>query len=250
MLRRAVFASPSEGRVAATHRQVAEFLAARYLADLIVDGLPVRRALALMTGFDGGILSELRGLSAWLATHSRSARIEIIERDPLGTVEYGDVGGFDTSGEKRHLLQEPARLKRTRIHGWWATATWTHLRDTLPAPIWKTTSVRRLPIRPVARRISRLFLLVVRAIRAGAPTPGLANPLMAIARDDSWPMDIRCAALEAYFRATQGDSQVAAALRALLDEVYAGVLATRNDDLLGTLLMELYPDNLTVTGAR
>ena len=80
VLRRAAFASPSEGRIAATHRQVAEFLAARYLADLIADGLPVRRALALMTGFDGG---EFRGLAAWLAAHStRGSRRD--HRTPLG----------------------------------------------------------------------------------------------------------------------------------------------------------------------
>ena len=245
VLRRAVFASPSEGRVAATHRQVAEFLAARYLADLIAHGLPVRRALALMTGFDGGILSELRGLSAWLATHSRSARIEIIERDPLGTVEYGDVGGFDTR-EKRHLLQS---LKAETDQNPWLVGD-SYLdspKGYLAGPDLED-DLRQTLTDPARGEAHQSFvLLVVRAIRAGAPTPGLANPLMAIARDDSWPMDIRCAALEAYVRATQGDSQVAAALRALLDEVYAGVLATRNDDLLGTLLMELYPDNLTVT---
>ena len=245
VLRRAVFASPSEGRVAATHRQVAEFLAARYLADLIAHGLPVRRALALMTGFDGGILSELRGLSAWLATHSRSARIEIIERDPLGTVEYGDVGGFDTR-EKRHLLQS---LKAETDQNPWLVGD-----SYLDSPMGDLIDpgleddLRRTLTDPARDEAHQSFvLLVVQAIRAGAPSPALANPLMAIARDDSWPMDIRCAALEAYVRATQGDSQVAAALRALLDEVYAGVLATRNDHLLGTLLMELYPDNLTVT---
>ena len=75
---------------------------------------------------------------------------------------------------------------------------------------------------------------------------------MRTVRDDSWPMDIRCAALEAYVRVRQDDSQSCPVrFRALLDEVYAGVLATQDDDgLLGTLLMELYPDNLTVSGAR
>ena len=245
VLRRAVFASLSEGRIAATHRQVAEFLAARYLAGLIDAGLPVRRVLALMTGFDGGILSELRGLSAWLATHSRSARIEIIERDPLGTVEYGDVGGFDTR-EKRHLLQS---LKaETDQNPWLVGESYLDSPKGYLAGPDLEDDLRQTLTDPARGEAHQSFvLLVVRAIRAGAPTPGLAEPLMAIVRDHSWPMDIRCAALEAYVRATQGDSQVAAALRALLDEVYAGVVATRNDDLLGTLLMELYPDNLTVT---
>ena len=244
VLRRAVFASPSEGRVAATHRQVAEFLAARYLADLIVEGLPVRRALALMTGFDGGILSELRGLSAWLVTHSRSARIEIIERDPLGTVQYGDVGGFAVE-EKRHVLkslqaetdQNPWLVGDTNLDSPMGDLIDPDLEDDL----------RRTLTDPARDDAHQSFvLLVVQAIRAGAPSPALAEPLMAIVRDDSWPMDIRCAALEAYMRASEGNSRASVALRKLLDEAYTGAVATQNDDLLGILLTELYPDNLTV----
>ena len=68
-----LFEGPSEGRVAPVHRQVAEFLAARHLAVLIAEGLPVGRVLALMTGHDGVPVSELRGLSAWLATCSKAA---------------------------------------------------------------------------------------------------------------------------------------------------------------------------------
>ena len=244
VLRRAVFASPSEGRVAATHRQVAEFLAARYLADLIAHGLPVRRALALMTGFDGGILSELRGLTAWLAAHSRSARIEIIERDPLGTVEYGDVGGFGTR-EKRHLLQS---LKAETDQNPWLVGD-SYLdspKGYLVGPDLED-DLRQTLTDPARDEAHQSFvLLIVRAIRAGAPSPALAEPLMAIARDDSWPMDIRCAALEAYMRASEGNSRASVALRKLLDEIYTGAVATQNDDLLGTLLTELYPDDMPV----
>ena len=244
VLRRAVFASPSEGRVAATHRQVAEFLAARYLADLIAHGLPVRRALALMTGFDGGILSELRGLTAWLATHSRSARIEIIERDPLGTVEYGDVGGFDTS-EKRHLLQS---LKTATDQNPWLVGD-SYLdspKGHLVGPDLED-DLRRTLTDPARDEAHQSFvLLVVQAIRAGAPSPALAEPLMAIVRDHSWPMDIRCAALEAYMRASEGNRRASVTLRRLLDEIYTGTVATQNDDLLGALLTLLYPDELPV----
>ena len=94
----------TEGRSSPVHRQVAEFLAARYLARRIDDGLPVGRVLALMTGEDGGIVSELRGLSAWLAAHSIEARRELIERDPEGVAAYGDAGVF-TLAEKRRLLE-------------------------------------------------------------------------------------------------------------------------------------------------
>ena len=42
---------PSQGRVSPAHRQTAEYLAARYLAGLIHDGLPLGRIIALMTVF-------------------------------------------------------------------------------------------------------------------------------------------------------------------------------------------------------
>ena len=72
---------------------------------MIVDAdLPVRRVLALMTGGDGGVVSELRGLTAWLAVHSRTSRAEIVERDPIGTILYGDVRGFSPD-EKRGVLE-------------------------------------------------------------------------------------------------------------------------------------------------
>ena len=64
----------SERRFVSVHRHVAEFLGGRYLAGVVDGGLPVRRVLALIEGEDGGVVSELRGLSAWLAAHSRRAR--------------------------------------------------------------------------------------------------------------------------------------------------------------------------------
>ena len=89
--------------------------------------------------------------------------------------------------------------------------------------------------------------LIAKAIRNAAPFPELADPLMAIVRDDSWRTDIRTAALEACIRARRGDSGVSMTLRRLLDDVHTGAVATRDDDLLGILLAELYPDDLPVS---
>ena len=118
VVRRRVFASPSEGRVTYSHRQVAEFLAGRHLARLIRMGLPFRRVLALVTGFDGGILSEFRGLAAWLAAHSVRARSELGERDPVGTVLYGDVGLVEQPGEARSAVATGAELARESLDDW------------------------------------------------------------------------------------------------------------------------------------
>ena len=60
---------------------------------LIESGLPARRVVALIAQ-DGSVVTELRGLSAWLATHSARARHELIEGDPIGVGLYGDIRGF------------------------------------------------------------------------------------------------------------------------------------------------------------
>jgi len=57
-----------DGRAVPIHRTVAEFLAARFLRDRIAGGLPLERVLRLITGHDGGTLSDLRGLFAWLTS--------------------------------------------------------------------------------------------------------------------------------------------------------------------------------------
>ena len=248
LLRRVVgtnlFAMPCEGRLAPVHRQIAEFLAARRLANLIADGLPAGRVLSLLTGFDGRIISEFRGLAAWLAVHSKPARPEIIERDPLGVVLYGDIQQFGPH-EKRFLLQA---LKGEIDQNPWLvsyTSSDSPLRSLVGPDL--EDDMRLALTNPTPDESHQSFvLLIAEAIRDVAPFPELADPLMAIVRDDSWRPTIRCAALEAYMRARDNDPRLPVTLRELLDDVYTGVVATQDDDLLGTLLAKLYPDDLPV----
>ena len=239
-----LFTSPSEGRLAPVHRQVAEFLAARRLAYLIAEGLPAGRVLSLMTGFDGGIVSEFRGLAAWLAAQSTEARAEIIERDPLGVVLYGDVQPF-TVHDKRLALQT---VKGEIDQNPWLvsyTSSDSPLRSLVGPDL--EDDMRQALTDPARDDAHQSFvLLIVEAVRDAEPLPGLADSLMRTVRDDSWRPTIRCAALEAYIRVRQDDPRVPVTLRELLDDVYTGVVATQDDDLLGTLLAELYPDDLPV----
>ena len=239
-----LFAMSSEGRLAPEHRQIAEFLAARRLADLITEGRPVRRILSLMTGFDGAVISEFRGLAAWLATLSHEARADIIDRDPLGVVFYGDAQQFGPH-EKRLVFQALRReIERN---------PWVVYHSVSPSPLRPLVGpdleddIRQTLTTPARDEAHQNFvLLIVEAIRDAAPGPELADPLMAIVRDDSWSMNTRSTALEAYIRARRDGSGVSVVLRGLLDDVYTGVVSTRDDDLLGILLGELYPNDLPV----
>lgn len=59
-----LFKGESDNRFAPVHRHIAEFLGAGHLARPIEDGLPAQRVISLMTGEDGIVVTEMRGLSA------------------------------------------------------------------------------------------------------------------------------------------------------------------------------------------
>ena len=66
-VRRRVFRGDGSGRGTPIHRTVAEYLSAHFFAQRLQAGYPLKRMLALLMGYDGGTLAELRGIYAWLA---------------------------------------------------------------------------------------------------------------------------------------------------------------------------------------
>ncbi len=149
-----VFEWPDECRAVPVHRQIAEFLGARYLAGLIGDGLPVGRVLALMTGHDGVVVSELRGLAAWLAAHSKFSREEIIARDPLGTVST--AMSEDSPPMRNARCWHVWRGRRRGIPGLSREFNWIHGWGISSRPTWRRTFGRSWPIRRETTRGRRL----------------------------------------------------------------------------------------------
>ena len=239
-----LFEEPSEGRRTPVHRQVAEFLAARYLAGLVEDGLPVGRVLALMTGHDGAVVSELRGLSAWLAAHSKPSRTEVIARDPLGTVLYGDVREFSTD-EKRRVLD--CLALEAKKNPWFVRAIQMDSRlGDLVFPEMETVVKEILsdPARDNARQ--SFVLILIESLRHARPLPEVSEFIMKLLRDDAWWPRIRYRAVKAFVRHMQGSEKALAELELLAADVYAGRVPDPDDDLLGCLLSELYPAKLSV----
>ena len=239
-----LFKSLDEGRRIPTHRQIAEFLAARHLAKLIDNGLPVRRVLALMTGGDGGLVSELRGLSAWLSAHCPQARPELIERDPLGTILYGDARGFSPD-EKRQVVLGLERM--TRRNPWAGSVLGMDPRlGCVADPDMEEVFRIHLhePPRDDDDAAQRFTLILLQSLIHGSPIPALTETQMSIARDDRrWP-GARLLALDAFIR-HRDDDAAPAELQALLADVHAGTVSDPDDDLLGTLLSALYPATLS-----
>ena len=224
------------------HRSIAEYLAARWLADkLDRESLPHGRLLNLLLGFDGGVVADLRGLLAWLAQRSTSIRRRLIDADPLGLVLYGDVGSFSTA-DKRYLLQA-LRQQAERFPGY----RW-HL--------WQDMSgFRALADESLLEDFQRILLAserddatqsdmdcVLDILKYGHADTTLAAPLLAMIKDASlWPR-LRTSALSIWLKMASP-----VATKDLLSQICSSQVNDNDDQLLGKLLDFLYPEHLSPT---
>ena len=233
-----LFKSASNNRFTPIHRHIAEFLGARWLAQIIGNGLPARRVLALMTGEDGTVVTEMRGISAWLAAHCQDARLDLIERDPIGVGLYGDIRGFSPD-EKRALLkalnpegfQLGSVFQKVSAFGGLATSDMESVFKELLA-----SSCR-------SRDHQMLTELVLRILGQGEALPSLSQILLEIIRDDTWWPRINTPALDAFIHCHQSQDKTSK-LKVLLADIKRGSLSDPNNELLGTLLTQLYPQEL------
>ena len=232
-----LFQGDGEERLIPIHRSVSEYLGARYIAGLVDHlGLPFGRVLALMTGQDGGVVADLRGLSAWLSVHCGTGRAALIERDPLGVVLYGDAKQFPMA-DKQRIFE--AMYGEAQRYPWFRSEDWSS------SPFGALGTVDMVPVfseilaSPSRDDASQALLdCVLDAIRFGEYMRMLANSLRTIVQDASYLPSIRRDALEALMHVTQNDnSQV---IR-LAEDIRTGAVEDRDDEILGVILRKLYP---------
>ena len=227
-----LFRYPAQGLAEPVHRHIAEYLGARHIASLIESGLPVGRAVALMSAPDGKIASELRGLSAWLAASSPLARRDLIDRDAIGVALYGDIHAFSVDEKQAlfdSLVREPRQLEPTeRRAPAFASLATPAMRDV----------IERLLLAPPDDGDEQFIVDFVLAIlREARPLDGFTRLFLDITRDHKrWPR-IRHAALDALIHYGAHDND----LLALLQDIQGGAVDDPNDELLGQLLSALYP---------
>ena len=199
-----------------------------------------RTSPRLMTGHDGVVVSELRGLSAWLAAHCKTSRKAIIERDPLDTVLYGDARGFSPD-EKRHLLD--CLRRETKRNPWFAGFIPRDPRLGDVATPDMADFFRQIlsdPARDDARQ--SFVLILLRSLEHGGVIPELADLLVDVVRDSRWWPGLRRTALDTFIQHRNG---AASELTALLMDINDGSVSDPYDDLLGSLLSALYPTYLS-----
>ena len=224
------------------HRHIAEFLGARYLAQLIDKGLPLQRVLALITGEDGGVVTEMRGLSAWLAAQCRRARMALIERDPIGVGLYGDLHQFSPD-EKRALLNALEHAGG-RLGSELSSQYWTAAFGPLATPDMKLVLEKILTDPARDEQHQMLALFVLRILEEGLPLPELSKPLFDMVCDNTRSPRINRLALHAFLHTCPDGQDKTDKLKRLLADIRTGRLTDPESELLGTLLTELYPRDL------
>ena len=239
LLRRALgtklFKGNSVDRFVPVHRHIAEFLGARYVARVIEDRLPDHRVLALMTGEDGTVVTEMRGFSAWLAAHCKKARAALIDRDVVGVGLYGDISEFSID-EKRALLRALHR-EASRISRVWRLASACGAlarRDMEPA----FREILRSHDRTDQQQAFTYFALCV--LIHGTPIPNLSGILLEKIRDDTHWSRINVLALDAYIFCNPRED-LSSELAPLLSDVQSGDIHDPDHEILGRLLTYLYP---------
>lgn len=235
--RRRLFRSDGLERVAPVHRTVAEYLAARYLKRRLSQGLPLRRVVALITGHDGGTLSELRGLYAWLACLSPDHAPSLVGRDPLAVVLYGDAAQLSPS-VKRLVIESLGELARK--DPWFRSENWA----SRPFGGLATEETEHL-LRAILDDPNQNPVLVscaLDAIRYGYPLPALGDRLLELVRDPGRPDFLRADALRAFHHACP---ERKAELLTLLRDIHEGRVPDDERRLRAQLLRTFYPTDVS-----
>ena len=243
-LRTRLFKLASSCRFEPIHRQVAEFLAGRFLGRQVEDRkVSPARLRALMTGHDGAPAPSLRGLAAWIAAHSPTARPSLIRDDPVGVASYGDPTEFSREDQRQLLSNLRVRAREIDIWQWPPSAL-----PSLAAP-------GALPVvRDIicaserddgTQSLAYLALCALAYTDGSSVPPDLRPSLLGVVRDSRWWPGTRAAALKAWIESASADGRVIREARKLLKEIEEDVLDDPRGSLTGLLLGLLYPGHVT-----
>ncbi len=239
-----LFVGVSEGKLAPAHRQVAEFLAAKYVSGLLDAGLPLGRVLALIIGFDGELVPSFNNFASWLAVLNKRSRRVLSRMDPSGMIYAGDRKTYSVE-EKREIV---LNLRRESYWNPWCTRSLSMTRGIggIVSPEIEETFLEILTESERGREYQSYVMLLMQMLADGEPLPALSDVVEQVVRDSTWNMGVRCAALDvltSYHSQGRIDS---AGLKRTVADIDAGLLDDPQDELLGILLKALYPNALSI----
>lgn len=230
---RHVFKQAEKKRIEPKHRKIAEYMAARYLAARVREGLSLRRVMALMTGIDGGTPSNLRGVYAWLVTMLSGMADHVLVHDPYGAIIYGDSRAWTPSTKKSAL---------TALKEWAKKDPWFRGQERSRPALGGLSDpalvedFQQLLLEDKCE--SHLLSTILDAIAGGSKLPEIGDSLLAFVKNSNKPDYLRSSAIEAFAKACP-EREID--LVTLLDGIQATAISDKEEYLRGSLLRHLYP---------
>ena len=239
-----LFVGTSEGKLAPVHRQIAEFLAARYVSGLVDEGLPIGRLLALITGFDGKLVPSFRNFASWLAVHNKRSRKRLSPLNPSGLIYDGDAQTY-SADEKQDIVRN---LRRESYWNPWCTRSVSKVPGIggIVSPELEGTFREILTDGERTPDHQSYVMLLMQMLADGEPLPALSDVLEQTVRDGTWNQGVRCAALDVLTSYHARGRLGFAGLKGMVAEIEEGSLDDPQDELLGILLKALCPKVLSV----
>ena len=239
-----LFVGVSEGKLAPAHRQIAEFLAARYIAELVQQGLPLDRILALITGFDRELMPQFGNFVSWLAVHSKRSRKALSRLNPSGLIYVADTQVYSPD-EKRELVLNLRREWRRNPSCSRNLGRVTGI-GRIVSPELEGTFREILSHSERGLKQQSYLMDLLQMLADGEPLPTLVKLLESIVRDSTWFRGVRCWALDVLIAYENRGCVDPAALATILRGIHDGSINDPDDELLGILLKGLYPRVLTM----
>ena len=188
-----------------------------------------------MTGYDGLVVTELRGLSAWLAALCKPARQTLIGLDAIGVGLYGDIREFLL--EDKYALMDSLMERVSGLNPYSAARAFAGL------AVPETTSAIRNVLSQFDRSSEQqsfaLFLLLI--LKCGQPIQELSGFLIEIVRDETWRSDIRQAALEAFIHCCQDSVDRTRKVEEILRSIHQEKLEDHENVILGSIFVPYIP---------
>jgi hypothetical protein len=232
--RRRIFISIDSECVIPAHRTIAEFLAAYFLDRHVHKGFQIERLLAIITGYDGGVLTDLRGLYAWLACICQEYAKMLLPKDPFGVILYGDITPLNYT-IKKSIIDNLIKLAHRN--------PWFRSENYASHPFGRLAVTEMIPFfRNILENKAEhpvVIGFILNAIRYGKPLPQLCNSLYRIVCDNERVGYIRYDALKTFQDICPENDKD---LLDLLSDIQEGKI---NDDehnnLRASLLNKFYP---------
>lgn len=186
------------------HRSIQEFLAARFLARLVVHGidgnrLHIERALALIVTYDGRPTENLRPLYAWFTCHLANEKAfvdseRLAFRDPEALLLHGDVAKLPLS-VRTHIV---ATMGQQDPYFRWSINQTGPVDSGLAGLITPEMSEQAFEILGAIEEPPHRLGTVLHALAAGAPIPRASEACWSVVMREETVFWCKAAAISAW----------------------------------------------------